>query len=98
MHGWISKSFCKVKEAKHQRVYALWLHLYEVQTQVKLIYGDRNEKLSSLGLERSDTPLSGVVFYCFHWDVENTSGCICQNVLNYTLKTCAFDSINYISI
>lgn len=42
MHG--SQELCWGKEARHKRAHAIWLHIYEVQEQPRLTYGDRNQK------------------------------------------------------
>ena len=44
----ISKALCRVKEARHKRIYTIWFHIQEVLEHAKLIYG-------APGVEEIDT-------------------------------------------
>lgn len=37
--GWVSKWLCEAREERDKRIWTVWVHLYQVQTQTKRTYG-----------------------------------------------------------
>ena len=78
------KCIWKVKDAWHKTVHNVWLHLFEILKQEKLIYvGGRNVK-SRAGTEEN---FWGYILIAV-WVSQLT--CICQNSSNGTLRICTF--------
>lgn len=57
------------------------------------LWWQKEELVLRLGLEKGNRELFGVMVYGLDQRVGNTGRHICQNLLHYTLKTCALPSM-----